>query len=236
MKFTLKSFLLLLGLVLFTFTAYSFSKDKLSSFYKVEAAIDSVPEMLKLPVSVFDSLRLAEKGLSQDAYEYAMKGFEELKEKGKLRNDSVITIVDFDQPSYKKRMYIIDIKNYKLLFNTWSAHGRNSGAAQAKAFSNVPESYQSSLGLYITDMTYSGKHGYSLRLVGLEKINSNALNRAIVLHGAKYVSQQTINAMGYIGRSHGCPAVPVELSKPIIDIIKDGTCFFIYNSAYKNVS
>ena len=236
MKITLKFFLLLLGLILFTFTGYSFSKDKLPSIYKVEQEIDSVPEVCKLPVSVFDSLSLADKGLSRDAYEYAMKGFEALKEKGKLRNDSVITIVDFDQPSYKKRMYIIDIKNYKILFNTWTAHGRNSGAAEAKVFSNVPESYQSSLGLYVTDMTYSGKHGYSLRLVGLEKINNNALNRAIVLHGAKYVSQETINAMGYIGRSHGCPAVPVELSKPIIDKIKDGTCFFIYNSAYKNLS
>ncbi len=236
MKISLKSLLLFSGLILFTFTGYSFSKEKLPSIYKSTLESDSVSVVTVTPVSVFDSLHLDEKGLSKEAYDYAMKGFEQLKEKGKLRNDSVVTIVDFDQPSYKKRMYIIDVKNYKILFNTWTAHGRNSGAAEAKNFSNVPESYKSSLGLYVTDMTYSGKHGYSLRLVGLEKINNNALNRAIVLHGAKYVSQETINAMGYIGRSHGCPAVPVELSKPIIDKIKDGSCFFIYNSAYKNLS
>ena len=182
--------------------------------------------------SVYESLHLDQKGLSKVAFDYAINGYKELKQKGMLHNDSIITIVDFDQPSYNKRMYIIDVKNFKMLFNTWTAHGRNTGQETAKYFSNRPQSYQSSLGFYLTDKSYNGKNGYSLKLIGLEKENSNALNRAIVLHGAPYVSQRMINAQGYIGRSQGCPAVPQELNKPIIEKIKGGSCFFIYNNAY----
>lgn len=185
---------------------------------------------------VYDSLRLDAKGLSEDAYQYAIKGFHEVAAEGLLKNDSILTIVDFDQPSYQKRMYIIDVKNYKILFNTWTAHGRNTGKEMAVNFSNQPNSYKSSLGVYVTEDTYFGNNGYSLRLIGLDKTNSNAANRAIVLHGAPYVSQSTINAMGYIGRSHGCPAVPRELTKPIIEKIKGGSCFFIYNKSYQHTS
>ena len=186
--------------------------------------------------NIYDSLHLDVRGLSEEAYQYAIRGFQEIKAEGLLKNDSIITIVDFDQPSYQKRMYVIDIKNYKMLFNTWTAHGRNTGREMAINFSNNPQSYKSSLGLYITDDTYFGNNGYSLRLIGLEKTNSNAASRAIVLHGAPYVSQATIDAMGYIGRSHGCPAVPRELTKPIIEKIKGGSCFFIYNKAYHPAS
>lgn len=186
--------------------------------------------------NVYDSLHLDIKGLSEEAYQYAIRGLREVKAEGMLKNDSIITIVDFDQPSYQKRMYVIDIKNYKMLFNTWTAHGRNTGREMAINFSNNPQSYKSSLGLYITDDTYFGNNGYSLRLIGLEKTNSNAASRAIVLHGAPYVSQATIDAMGYIGRSHGCPAVPRELTKPIIEKIKGGSCFFIYNKTYHPAS
>lgn len=182
--------------------------------------------------SVFDKMHLYTVGLSRKAFDCAIHGFTELKEGDVLKNDSVITILDFDQPSYKKRMYVIDLKNEKMLFNTWVAHGKNTGNVMAEFFSNRAGSLQTSLGLYITDETYQGENGISLKLIGLDDTNFNAEERSIVLHGADYVSQQTINASGSIGRSWGCPAVSRRLCKPIIDKIKGGSCFFIYNHHY----
>ncbi|MFT4093740.1 MAG: murein L,D-transpeptidase catalytic domain family protein [Niabella sp.] len=183
---------------------------------------------------VYDSLKLDSQGLSHNAFEYAIDGFEALDKKGVLKNDSILTIIDFDQPSYKKRMYVLDIKNYKVLFNTLVAHGKNTGKEMAESFSNTNSSNKSSLGFYITDETYFGSKGYSLKLKGIEtKFNSNAMRRAIVVHGAWYVNQSLANEQGYIGRSLGCPAVPQELTKPIIQAIKNGSCLFIYNRTYK---
>ena len=125
--------------------------------------------------SVYDSLHLQVTGLSRQAYEYAKKGFDKLVAQGKVLNNSVLSIVDFSQPSSKKRLYIIDLKNYRVLFNTWVAHGRNSGRETAQSFSNQESSYKSSPGFYLTGNTYHGGHGYSLRLSGLENgINDNA--------------------------------------------------------------
>ena len=151
--------------------------------------------------SIFDSLHLDQKGLSRRGYYCAINSFVELKSEGLLSNDSILTVVDFDQPSYKKRMYIINLKSKKLLFNTWTAHGKNTGTVLAKYFSNKIGSLQSSLGMYVTDKSYIGSNGYSLRLIGLDETNFNAEERSIVLHGADYVSQQNINEAGYIGRS-----------------------------------
>jgi hypothetical protein len=179
--------------------------------------------------NLYDSLRLSSMGLARQVFEYAMKGFQQLSATGKLANTSVISIIDFTKSSAKKRLYIIDLKNYKVLFNTYVAHGMNSGQEFARQFSNIPESNKSSLGFYQTADTYVGKHGYSLRLRGVEKgINDNVHKRDIVLHAADYVSESTINAKGYIGRSHGCPAVPERLHKPIIEKIKNGSCLFIF--------
>ncbi|MFV0607268.1 MAG: murein L,D-transpeptidase catalytic domain family protein [Niabella sp.] len=184
---------------------------------------------------LYDSLNLDELGLSTKAFTYAMEGYQKLKEDGVIHNTSVITIVDFDQPSSQKRMYVIDLEHHKLLFNTWSAHGKNTGVEKAEYFSNQPSSNKSSLGFFVTNNTYYGSKGYSLKLTGLEpRVNDNAFKRAIVLHGAWYVSQALINTQGYIGRSLGCPAVSTEMNRPIIDAIKDGSLFFIYNSTYES--
>lgn len=191
------------------------------------------PLSISATQAAYDVMGLADLGLSEQAFEYAMEGYFQQKELGKLKNDSILTVVDFDQPSSNKRMYVMDIKNGKVLFNTWSAHGKNTGAAMATHFSNRPESLQSSLGLFLTENTYNGSNGYSLRLIGLENCNNKAWERAIVMHGAPYVSQETINNMGYIGRSWGCPAVSMELCKPIINTIKGGSCLFLYHSSYK---
>lgn len=201
---------------------------------EIKLAVPKVSVADKAMEMIYDSLQLDTKGLSQEAFEYAMEGFEKLVDEGVLKNDSVLTVIDFDQPSYKKRMYILDVKNYKVLFNTLVAHGMNTGKEMAESFSNTDQSHKSSLGFYITDNTYYGSKGFSLKLRGIDgKLNSNAMRRAIVIHGAPYVSQSLIDAQGYIGRSHGCPAVPMSLAKPIIQTIKDGSCLFIYNSKYQ---
>ena len=179
---------------------------------------------------IYDSLGLLKLGLSRQAFDYALKGFNYLLSAGKLTDNKIISIVDFSLPSSKKRLFILDLKSFKLLFNTYVAHGRNSGKEIATAFSNKEESYQSSLGFYVTQETYSGKHGYSLHLEGQERgINDNARSREIVMHSAPYVNESLIRSQGYIGRSLGCPALPENMHKPIIEKIKNGTCLFLYS-------
>ena len=186
---------------------------------------------------VYDSLKLNIQGLSQSAFENAVKGYQYLKSQGKIDKEDIISIVDFTRPSTQKRLFIIDLANYKLLFNTYVAHGQNSGKEFANHFSNKPESFESSLGFYVTEDTYIGKNGYSLHLNGLEKgINDRADERAIVMHGAPYVSENFIRSNGYLGRSWGCPAVPENLSRPIIEKIKNGSCLFIYGQDKRYLS
>jgi len=169
-----------------------------------------------------------EKILSFDVFNTALKGYSKTE---KIRKKNIITIIDFSKPSTDKRCYIIDLDKKKLLYHCFVAHGRNSGDNFASNFSNEPESLKSSLGFYLTSETYSGKHGYSLRLDGLEKgINDNARSREIVIHGADYVSQDFIDKYGRLGRSWGCPALPLEISGEVIDKISNGSCLFIYGS------
>lgn len=179
--------------------------------------------------SIYDSLKLGALGLSRQAYDCALKGFNYLIAKGKIGNGSVISIADFSESSNKKRLFILDLKNYKVLFNTYVAHGQNSGKEFANNFSNSPESLQSSPGFYVTKETYYGSKGLSLRLEGEEPgINDNALSRGIVMHAAAYVNAALAQGRGFIGRSWGCPAVVPELHQAIINRIKNGTCLFLY--------
>lgn len=202
---------------------------------KVAASAGSNETLAKL--YIYDSLQLNELGLSKQAFVEGIKGYNYLRNQGKLDNDDILSIVDFSLPSTQKRLFVIDLHNLKLLFNTYVAHGRNSGKEFANKFSNSPESNMSSLGFYITQQTYNGEHGLSLRLEGEEKgINDNAASRAIVIHCADYVSEATIKALGYIGRSLGCPALPKKYTKPIIETIKDGSCLFVYSPSKKYLS
>lgn len=201
-----------------------------STFWKYTADANSKAKSTSLAfMRIYNNLNLDMMGLSENAFVYAMKGMELLKSSGKIINSNVISIVDFTKSSAEKRLFVIDLENEQVLFNTYVAHGQNSGLAYANKFSNNPSSLQSSLGFYETANTYIGKHGYSMQLIGLEKgVNDLADERAIVLHGAAYVSEALIRSQGYIGRSWGCPAVSEKLSKPIIDKIKNGSCLFIY--------
>ncbi len=197
---------------------------------KDSSITDGIKKMVSPAVVLYDSLELDRYGLSRSAFEYAMLGFEYLVESGVIDNDDVISIVDFSLPSSAKRLFVIDLNSYRILYNTYVAHGHNSGREYANQFSNKPESNKSSLGFYKTLGTYMGGHGYSLKLEGLERgINDNANRRDIVIHGAAYVSEALIRSQGYIGRSQGCPALPEKMHKPIINKIKDGSCLFIYS-------
>ncbi len=180
--------------------------------------------------TMYDSLQLNELGLNKNVFQLALRGMEKLRKSGRLANDRIISIIDFSQPSVQRRLYVIDLENCTLLYNTLVAHGMKSGKEKALSFSNKPASHKSSLGFYITSKTYQGSNGYSLRLLGCEKgFNDNAAKRAIVVHGADYVNEEYITSQGYIGRSQGCPALPPELSREMIDEIKEGSCLFIYH-------
>ncbi len=159
----------------------------------------------------------------------ALAGYEILVKDKSISRPDVITIIDFSLQSDEERLWVLDLKQGKVLFHCLVSHGRNSGELKAKNFSNTPGSYESSPGFYATGETYIGKHGLSLTLDGLESgINDKARARAIVIHGADYVSDEFIKNNGRLGRSLGCPAVPVELSEHIIKAIKGGSCLFIY--------
>lgn len=173
-----------------------------------------------------------------ESFTEALIGFNLLKEKGLVRKN-ILTLIDFSLSSNSKRLWVIDLATNTILYNSLVAHGRNTGDEFATSFSNSAESYKSSLGFYATGEIYNGKHGKSLKLDGLEQgINSNARQRAVVIHGAEYVSNSFIQNNKRLGRSLGCPAIPVELTNEIIQTIKDKSCLFVYfpSDAYKTAS
>jgi hypothetical protein len=216
--------------------AYTYN-DTTTSPVKVHSGYSS-KSFISEKMDVFDSLHLSESGLSKKVFEMALRGMYKLVKNGHIRNN-ILSIVDFSQPSTSRRLYVIDLDNYFLLYNTWVAHGSKTGKTAATYFSNKPSSHKSSLGFYVTGETYKGSNGYSLKLLGMEKgINDYALRRGIVMHGADYVSEEYIASQGYIGRSYGCPAVASEISVELIDMVKDGTCLFIYHpsTTYKSKS
>lgn len=163
--------------------------------------------------------------LDYEVFVEAVKGYK----KWKFNNNKVLTIIDFSKPSYEKRFYVIDLDKEKLLHKTYVTHGKKSGITYANNFSNIIGSHQSSVGFFSTAETYHGKHGYSLRLDGLEKDkNDMARKRAIVIHASTYAKKSFIERYGRLGRSLGCPALPPEKSKEIIKQIKNGSCLFVY--------
>lgn len=198
---------------------------------KVSAPLFHVHEIVIGESSgVYDSLNLSELGLSPDAFNLALVGYNKLKAKGLLDNPDVLTIVDFSQTSKNKRMYVIDFEKQKLVHHTLVSHGRNTGDEFAKKFSNVDGSWQSSLGFYITKNTNMGASvGFSLIMEGVEKgFNDKAQQRQIIVHGADYATEDFIRRTGRLGRSFGCPAVPPEEIRPLVKTIQNGSALFIY--------
>ncbi|WP_116496582.1 murein L,D-transpeptidase catalytic domain family protein [Balneicella halophila] len=178
---------------------------------------------------LYKDIDAASYDLSYEAFHYAMLGYIAMVENKALDNDEVITIIDFTKDSCKKRFYTIDLSEKKIVFNTLVSHGKKSGSNVCTKFSDIPESHQSSIGFYTTGNTYIGKHGKSLRLHGNERgYNANAYKRAVVIHGADYVSDNFIKSYGRLGRSFGCPALPMGEHKEIIRKIKGGSLIFAY--------
>lgn len=193
------------------------------------AAVSAGPGPMNSPGELFEAWNLEAAGLSRDAFEKAARGYEVLQSRSLLKKDNLLTIIDYSKPSSQKRLFVLDMITGNILFNSLVAHGRNSGLDYATDFSNSGQSHKSSLGFFITLDTYKGGNGYSLKLKGCEAgINDNAFKRAIVMHGAGYVHENFIRRNGYLGRSYGCPAVPLGLTKKIIDVIKGGSCMFLY--------
>lgn len=143
--------------------------------------------------------------------------------------NKLLTVIDYSKASRDKRLWVFDLRARKLLFEEWVAHGKNSGADVPTTFSNAPNSYQSSIGLYETGQTYSGKHGRSLRLQGLEPgFNDNSMSRAIVMHAAAYADPKVVPGLGRLGRSQGCPAVRPAIAGKLIETLQRGSYVFAY--------
>lgn len=236
----------LLGIVGLTLAAKAISPYHNTELTKSASVSVAAPAPSPAPVAerasggalnaaaLYSEMSLADAGLNATAFDFAITGFEKLVNSGKVKNDEIITIVDFSQPSTKKRLYVIDLEQKEVLFQSVVSHGRNTGTLWAKSFSNQNGSYQSSPGFYVTAETYMGGNGYSLRLDGMERhINDNARERAIVMHGAPYANESSIRSLGFLGRSQGCPALPQTLTKPVINTIKGGTVLFIYTEEGK---
>jgi len=180
-------------------------------------------------IELYHQLHLEKLGLKSQVFDVALSGYASLLTQNTICNPGIIAIADLSQPSTAKRLYVIDLNQHKLLYNTWVAHGKNTGENLAKGFSNNSGSLKSSLGFYLTGESYSGQHGLSLRLHGMEPgYNDNAYDRAIVIHGADYVNEQVIRQTGRLGRSFGCPAVNPQLAKPIISALGEGSVVFVY--------
>jgi hypothetical protein len=181
-------------------------------------------------VLLYDHMNLQRSGLDEKAFEYAWRGYHNLVKKGLIRRKNVLSICDFSQSSRNRRMYVIDIRHKRLLYRTYVAHGQNSGTEFASSFSNQPDSYKSSLGFYVTTRTYYGKNGLSLKIEGVDTgYNDLAGKRNIVLHGCSYVGTKYLNHFGNVGTSLGCPAIPSSMSPRIIQLVKHGSCLFIYH-------
>ncbi len=172
---------------------------------------------------------LNEPALKPEAFRLGLIGFQSLQSGGLIANDSLLTIIDYSLPSSTERFFVIDLFHNRLLYKTLVAHGRNSGDLYANRFSNRMQSHESALGFYITGKSYLGGQGYSLQLQGVDTgYNDHSRVRGIVIHAAAYATHDYVLRYGRLGRSFGCPALPPELSRPIINLIKEGSVIFSF--------
>lgn len=229
-KFAGKSFLVVFLLI----SLLSFARNEKKglpddkNFPSLFSNSGNSPVLKRIADSIYDLIGLGQYGLERDVFFNGYKGYQYLENRGLLEKKNLLTICDYSQSSNNKRLYVIDLLNSRLLFNTYVSHGKNSGEEFATSFSNYDNSNKSSLGFLITANTYNGKAGYCMRFNGMEPgINDHVKSRGIVLHGSHFVNEDIMTARGIIGRSLGCPAVPYGLHTKIIDVIKGGSCFFI---------
>lgn len=231
----------LLSIILLPFLVFSYGSEQRANAALTPAGKTiSLPDTQKTAVTkaivparwekIYDSAQLERYGLKKEVFQKAYRGYEKLLVRGLVQKQNVLTICDFGQSYRRKRMYVVDLSNYQLLVNTMVAHGQGSGGEFPNSFSNDTGSHKSSLGFYTTGETYYGEHGYSLRLRGREPgINDRAYERDVVVHASDYVSDEYLRANNKIGRSWGCPAIPVKYNQKVINLIRNGSCLYIHH-------
>lgn len=230
--------LTVVGVLIFSF-AFSSSAEINNS--KGSEIIPEIPVEKEIKKSfkeevadLYESFSLKNSTMPQlQVFEKAISGYMKLDEAEKISNH-LLTVIDFNLSSTKKRMWILDMDTNEVVYNTYVAHGQGTGGEFATKFSNTPNSHQSSLGFYVTGETYYGKNGLSLFIDGMEKgFNSNARKRYVVIHGADYAEPEFINRIGRLGRSYGCPAVPNKIAKDLIHKIKGKSVVYIHKDNKK---
>jgi hypothetical protein len=187
-----------------------------------------LPGNNNLPYNNFNASKF---GLKKDIFDKAIKGYENLIAKGQVKNKRYITICDMTMSSKKKRFFVLDVETKKVVYCMRVTHGSGSGEEFATKFSNIVDSHQTSLGFYTTGGEYIGENGISLKLNGEESgFNDNAFERAVVIHGSEYATEEYFKNNNKIGRSWGCPAVSSKEIAKVIKLIKNGSCLFIYHN------
>jgi hypothetical protein len=213
--------------------AASTAVPKTTTPVEVRARVEAAPAVAKTTAArsaALSSESFEERGsIDTSVLDLALGAASCAVKSGAVGQPRTLTVIDYSRPSSEKRLWVYDLNTRELLYEELVAHGQGTGANLATKFSNLPDSHQTSLGLFVTDETYVGRNGYSLRLDGLDKgWNDRARDRAIVMHGAPYVSPQFVKATGRLGRSHGCPAVSDAVARRLIDRVKGGGLVFAY--------
>jgi len=223
----LKKVLIFLSLLIVSSLSFSEGTNLENINQNTVTETETNPQKVILNVkSVYDSLNIKGK-LDYSIFQKAYLGYVQISNK----NPGVLVIIDYTKPSNEERFYVLDLNKKQLVYSTRVAHSKNSGLEIPLEFSDDPNSYQSSLGFFLTLGEYNGAYGYSLRLKGLEEnINANAESRAIVIHGGDIVNDEYIKKFGFAGRSLGCPVLPTALTKEIVNYIKHGRVLFIYGN------
>ena len=210
------------------------------SFRSAEAHIPEVPRPAELPIAhtaapavpsagLVDSTVAERAGVSAGVLDLALRALSCATSSGAVDAPPTLTLIDYARPSTEPRLWVFDLATGNLLYKELVAHGRNTGENMSISFSDRLNSRQSSIGLFVTRDTYVGSNGYSLRLDGLEPgFNGSALDRAIVMHGAPYVSEEIAARQGRLGRSWGCPALREAIARDVIDTVRDGGVVFSY--------
>jgi hypothetical protein len=195
--------------------------------------VQANPRFESIPVEVAETLEAAllrqAPGLDPRVLDLALQSHQRARKSGLLPDPSTLTVIDYSRASVEPRFWVFDLPARKLLFEELVAHGKNSGDNFATSFSNTESSLKTSLGLFVTRDVYYGQHGESLRLHGLEPgVNDRAMQRAIVIHGAEYVSENAVAALGFLGRSWGCPALSRQAAPRVIERLSRGSAVFAY--------
>ncbi|QYA24131.1 murein L,D-transpeptidase catalytic domain family protein [Gramella sp. MT6] len=226
--------LTVVGVLIFSFaftSASEINNSKDSEIPEEFPVIEIEKSFEEKVVELYESFSLKNSTMPQlSVFEKAITGYMKLDEAGKISNP-LLTVIDFNLSSTKKRMWILNMDTREVIFNTYVAHGQNTGGEFAESFSNKQNSHKSSLGFYVTGETYYGKNGLSLFIDGMEKgFNSNARERYVVIHGADYAEPTFIKRIGRLGRSYGCPAVPNKIAKELINKIKGKSVVYIHKN------